>query len=169
MDTEPETLKLWHRMASSLQSCIKYRHSLKQTVSDINVTEIFIKHNGQTDEDAIVFWTQLMAVTGLKEHMEAIFQSSFKKGWSKDQRKMVQQIALSKYSQVTSEFIEYVSQSIRRNESLWSLRRISFPNLHKIIRVFIKLTTYAIEILVALLLVNTKLGMIPFGWPCTST
>jgi hypothetical protein len=114
-------------MASSLQSCIKYRHSLKQTVSDINVTEIFIKHNGQTDEDAIVFWTQLMAVTGLKEHMEAIFQSSFKKGWSKDQRKMVQQIALSKYSQVTSEFIEYVSQSIRRNESLWSLRRISFP------------------------------------------
>jgi hypothetical protein len=49
METEPEMLKLWHRMASSLQRCIKYRHSLKQTVADINVTEIFIKRHGQTD------------------------------------------------------------------------------------------------------------------------
>jgi len=125
METEPETLKLWHRMASSLQSCIKYRHSLKQTVADINVTEIFIKRNGETDEDAVTFWSQLMAVRGLKAAMEAVFQSSFKKGWSKDHCKMVQQISLSKKSQVTAECIEFVNQSIRKNQSIWNLRPAS--------------------------------------------
>ena len=126
METEPETLKVWHRMVSSLQSYIKYRHSLKETAADIYVTEIFMKRHGQRDEDAVMFWSQLMAVKSLKAHMEAVFQSSFKRGFSKDEGKVVQQIALSKKSQVTSECIEYVSQNIRRNKSLWTLRPVSF-------------------------------------------
>ena len=55
METEPETLKVWHRMVSSLQSYIKYRHSLKETAADIYVTEIFMKRHGQRDEDAVMF------------------------------------------------------------------------------------------------------------------
>ena len=58
MEIEPETLKVWHRMVSSLQSYTKYRHSLKQTAADIYVTEIFMKRHGQRDEDADTIWGQ---------------------------------------------------------------------------------------------------------------
>ena len=53
MDDEPETLSLWSEMIAALKSYIKYGPSLKEIVSDINVTDIFIKRNGERDEDAI--------------------------------------------------------------------------------------------------------------------
>lgn len=94
METEPETLTLWYRMTKSLESCIKYRSRLKEIVSDINVTEIFIRTDGKEDEDAIVFWAQLIAERGRRGVMEAFFQGTFKKGYDKIKKKLVQQIPL---------------------------------------------------------------------------
>jgi hypothetical protein len=81
-------------MTKSLESCIKYRSRLKEIVSDINVTEIFIRTDGKEDEDAIVFWAQLIAERGRRGVMEAFFQGTFKKGYDKIKKKLVQQIPL---------------------------------------------------------------------------
>ena len=40
-EMEPETLSLWHKMIEALKSHIKYSYSVKKTVSDIKVTDIF--------------------------------------------------------------------------------------------------------------------------------
>ena len=66
MDDEPEALSLWSEMIAALKSYIKYGSSLKEIVSDINVTDIFIKRNGERDEDAITFWSQIITVKGVK-------------------------------------------------------------------------------------------------------
>ena len=128
METEPETLTLWYRMTKSLESCIKYRSRLKEIVSDINVTEIFIKSDGKEDEDAIVFWAQLIAERGRRGVMEAYFQGTFKKGYDKIKKKLVQQIPLSKETIVTAEFIEYISEIIKKNDCV-RLVKLGLKNL----------------------------------------
>ena len=54
--------------------------------------------------------------------MEALFQGSFKEGYDKIKKKLVQQIPLSKKTILTAEFIEYISEIIKKNQNLWNLR-----------------------------------------------
>ena len=61
-EVEPETLSLWHKMIEALKSHIKYSHSVKKTVSDIKVTDIFC----ELGEDAGEFWGQLLKEKNLK-------------------------------------------------------------------------------------------------------
>ena len=55
IDAEPEILSLWSKMVAALQSHINYGPCVKQIVEDINVTDIFIKLEGDKDEDALPF------------------------------------------------------------------------------------------------------------------
>ena len=103
-------------------------------MSDINVTEIFIKTDGKEDEDAIVFWAQLIAERGRRGVMEAFFQGTFKKGYDKIKKKLVQQIPLSKKTILTAEFIEYISEVIKKNQNLWNLRRATFPKAKEVVQ-----------------------------------
>jgi len=121
-------------MTKSLESCIKYRSRLKEIVSDINVTEIFIRTDGKEDEDAIVFWAQLIAERGRRGVMEAFFQGTFKKGYDKIKKKLVQQIPLSKKTILTAEFIEYISEVIKKNQNLWNLRQATFPKAKEVVQ-----------------------------------
>ena len=47
-----ETLPLWYYTIGALKSYIKYSDSVKKTVSDIKVTDIFC----ELHEDAVEFW-----------------------------------------------------------------------------------------------------------------
>ena len=115
MDAEPETLSLWSKMVDALKSHISYGHCVKQIVSDINVTDIFIDREGDRDEDAIIFWSQLIAIKGVKNEVETMLSHSLKRG--KDRGTMVQQIPLSRNTEITKEFIAYVITKIRiKNE-----------------------------------------------------
>lgn len=49
MELEPETLPLWYDMIKALKSHAKYSKSVKETVSDVKVTDIFC------DQDAVAF------------------------------------------------------------------------------------------------------------------
>ena len=72
MDAEPETLSLWSKMVAALKSHISYGPCVKQIFSDINVTDIFINREGGRDEDAITFWSQLIATNEVKTEVETI-------------------------------------------------------------------------------------------------
>ena len=78
-EMEPETLPLWHKMIAALRSHIKYNKSVKKTVVDINVTDIFC----DLDEEAVHFWSQLLADRSLKSNMETLLGCTFKKGGGK--------------------------------------------------------------------------------------
>jgi hypothetical protein len=122
MDAEPETLSLWSKMVAALKSHISYGPCVKQVVSDINVTEIFIKRDGDRDEDAITFWSQLIATPGVKNEVETMLSHSLKRG--KDRGVMVQRIPLSRNTKITKEFIAYVTSKIRNTQSLWNVGAI---------------------------------------------
>ena len=53
MELEPETLALWHKMIEAIKSHIKYSYSVKKTVSDIKVTDIFCDLDQQAVEFAL--------------------------------------------------------------------------------------------------------------------
>jgi hypothetical protein len=124
MDDEPETLSLWSEMIAALKSYIKYGPSLKEIVSDINVTDIFIKRNGERDEDAITFWGQIITIKGVKNEVETLLSHTLKR--RKERGIMVQQIPLSRSSEISKEFIEYVIEKIRNTPSLWKVGDVKF-------------------------------------------
>ena len=106
MDAEPDTLSLWSTMVAALKSHISYGPGVKQLVSDINVTDIFIKRDGARDEDAITFWGQLISVQGVKMTVETMLSHSLKRG--KDRGKVVQRIPLSRNTEITEELLHSV-------------------------------------------------------------
>lgn len=124
MGDGPETLLLWSKMVAALKSHISYGSSVKQQVSDINVTDIFIKHDGERDEDAMTFWSQLIAVKGVKIEVETMLSHSLKRG--KDRGKVVQRIPLSRNTEITKEFIAFVTTKIRNTPSLWNVGVVNF-------------------------------------------
>jgi hypothetical protein len=123
MDAEPDTLSLWSTMVAALKSHISYGPGVKQLVSDINVTDIFIKRDGARDEDAITFWGQLISVQGVKMTVETMLSHSLKRG--KDRGKVVQRIPLSRNTEITEEFIAFVTTKIRNTPSLWSVGAVN--------------------------------------------
>ena len=124
MDGEPETLSLWSKMVATLKSHIIYGPCVKQIVSDINVTDIFINREGGRDEDAITFWSQLIATNGVKTEVETMLSHSLKRG--KDRGIMVQRIPLSRNTEIAKEFIAYVTTKIRNTPSLWNVGTVNF-------------------------------------------
>ena len=72
-------------------------------MSDVNVTDIFIKHDGEIDEDAVSFWSQLIAAKGMKNHMETILSCTFKRGVGRDG--FVHRIPLSRNTEISEDFI----------------------------------------------------------------
>ena len=79
-EMEPETLSLWHNMTEALKSHIKYSYSVKKTVSDIKVTDIFSE---LLHEDAVEFWGQILKEKNLRINMETLLGCTFKKGGGK--------------------------------------------------------------------------------------
>ena len=112
-EVEPETLPLWHKMIEALKSHIKYGYSVKKTVVDINVTDIFC----DLDAEAVHFWSQLLADRSLKTNMETLLGCTFKRGGSKVK---VQQIPLSRDTEISQGFIDFVANRIRSTERLWT-------------------------------------------------
>ena len=121
MDLDPETLPLWYDMIGALKSHIKYSHSVKETESHINVTDIFC----HIDEKAVQFWGQLLADRSLKSNMETLLGCSFKKGGSKVK---VQQIPLSRKTEISQGFIDLVANRIRSTERLWTCTAVKGLN-----------------------------------------
>ena len=120
-EVEPETLSLWHKMIEALKSHIKYSHSVKKTVSDIKVTDIFC----ELGEDAGEFWGQLLKEKNLKTNMETLLGCTFKKGGGKVR---VQQIPLSRDTEITQGFIDFVANRIRSTERLWTCTAVKGLN-----------------------------------------
>jgi len=108
-------------MIGALKSHIKYSHSVKETESHINVTDIFC----HIDEKAVQFWGQLLADRSLKSNMETLLGCSFKKGGSKVK---VQQIPLSRKTEISQGFIDLVANRIRSNERLWTCTAVKGLN-----------------------------------------
>ena len=108
---EPETLSLWYDMIRALKSHIKYSHSVKKTLSDIKVTDIFC----ELHQDAVEFWGQLLKDSCLKRNMETVFGRAFTRGGGKVK---VQQIPLSRDTEITQGFIDFVANRIRSTERL---------------------------------------------------
>jgi hypothetical protein len=121
MELEPETLSLWYDMMRALKSHIKYSHSVKKTVSDIKVTDIFCN----LDQAAVQFWGQLLADRSLKSNMETLLGCTFKKGGGKVR---VQQIPLSRDTEITQGFIDFVANRIRSTERLWTCTAVKGLN-----------------------------------------
>jgi isocitrate dehydrogenase len=124
MDAEPDTLSLWSTMVAALKNHISYGPGVKQLVSDINVTDIFIKRDGARDEDAITFWSQIITIKGVKNEVETLLSHTLKR--RKEKGIMVQQIPLSRSSEISKEFIEYVIEKIRNTPSLWNVGDVKF-------------------------------------------
>lgn len=120
-EVEPETLPLWHKMIEALKSHIKYSYSVKKTVVDINVTDIFC----DLDAEAVHFWSQLLADRSLKTNMETLLGCTFKKGGGKVK---VQQIPLSRDTEISQGFIDFVANRIRSTERLWTCTAVKGLN-----------------------------------------
>ena len=80
MDHEPMTLSVWADMSEELKSCIKYSRCVEEGVSDVNITDIFIKHDGEIDDDAVAFWSQLIAVKGMKTTWKLCYRAHLREG-----------------------------------------------------------------------------------------
>jgi hypothetical protein len=118
---EPETLSLWYDMIRALKSHIKYSHSVKKTLSDIKVTDIFC----ELHQDAVEFWGQLLKDCCLKRNMEVVFGRAFTRGGGKVK---VQQIPLSRDTEITQDFIDFVANRIRSTERLWTCTAVKGLN-----------------------------------------
>ena len=121
MELEPETLSLWYDMIKAIKSHIKYSHSVKKIVSDIKVTDIFC----DLDDDAVVFWSQLLADRILKNGMETLLGCTLKRGGGKVK---VQQISLSRGTEISQDFIDFVARRIRTTERLWTCTSVNGLN-----------------------------------------
>jgi hypothetical protein len=120
-EMEPETLSLWHKMTEALKSHIKYSSSVKKTVSDIKVNDIFC----ELHEDAVEFWSQLLKEKDLKTNMETLLGCTFKRGGGKVK---VQQIPLSRDTEISQGFIDFVANRIRSTERLWTCTAVKGLN-----------------------------------------
>ena len=118
---EPETLPLWYDMIKAVKSHIKYSHSVKKIVSDIKVTDIFC----DLHHDAVVFWSQLLADKNLKNDMESLLGCTLKRGGGKVK---VQQIPLSRGTEISQDFIDFVARRIRTAERLWTCTSVNGLN-----------------------------------------
>ena len=79
-------------MIKSIDGKVKYARGLNYSVSDVKVTDIFLTKSGKVDEDAVSFWSQLIANRGIKLSVETEFQGQLKRSG----RDRVQQIPLRK-------------------------------------------------------------------------
>jgi hypothetical protein len=121
MEMEPETLPLWHKMIEAIKSHIKYSSSVKKTIVDIKVTDIFC----DLDEKAVHFWGQLLAERSMKSMMETLLGCTLKKGGGKVR---VQQIPLSRDTEISQDFIDFVARKIRTTERLWTCSSVDGLN-----------------------------------------
>jgi len=124
MDHEPVTLSVWADMSEELKSCIKYSRCVEEGVSDVNVTDIFLKHDGEIDEDAVAFWSQLVAVKGMKNQMETMLSCTFKRGGGRGG--FVHRIPLCRSTEISEGFITFVANKIRNTPSLWNIDEVTF-------------------------------------------
>jgi hypothetical protein len=108
-------------MIEALKSHIKYSYSVKKTVSDIKVTDIFC----ELHEDAVGFWGQLLKKKDVKTNMESLLGCTFKKGGGKMK---VQQIPLSRDTEISQGFIDFVANRIRSTERLWTCTAVKGLN-----------------------------------------
>ena len=119
MEDEPETLSLWDEIVQGIENKVKYSRDVNYAISDVKVTDIFYTKRGKVDEDAVTFWSQLIANRGIKDSIETEFGGQLKRGGSS----RVQQIPLRKDLTISAEWKEVIKRKIRQIPSLWQIKR----------------------------------------------
>jgi hypothetical protein len=122
MEDEPATLSIWDQIVQSIESKVKYTRGLTCAISDVKVTDIFYTKSGKVDEDAITFWSQLIAHRGIKTSIETEFQGELKR-WGAVYK--VSQIPLRKDLNLSEGFKEFIKKKIRQTPSLWKIERVA--------------------------------------------
>ena len=122
MEDEPATLSIWDQIVQSIESKVKYTRGLTCAISDVKVTDIFYTKSGKVDEDAIMFWSQLIAHRGIKTCIETEFQGELKR-WGAVHK--VSQIPLRKDLNLSGGFKEFIKKKIRQTPSLWKIERVA--------------------------------------------
>jgi hypothetical protein len=118
---EPATLSLWDQIIKSIESKAKHTIGLSDAIADVKVTDIFFDWRGEVDENAVSFWSQLIASRGIKSSIETEFQGQLKRGGTPPNK--VQQIPLRKDIELSEGFKENIRNKIRQTQSLWTVHR----------------------------------------------
>ena len=97
-------------MTKYIESFINYSREVSEVLKYVKITTIFVKLNGEEDDDAINFWSQLLAHKHLKACMETELGHAFQRGG----KKKVHQIPVSKHTRMCEDFKAYVGNLSKR-------------------------------------------------------